>query len=130
MSIIKEKLIKYVISYITHYNLEMENTPLKILDFLIGKVINDNLIIARVDGILNNFVYKYKNFYKLIFSNLSNCIDNIENDRITKDMDIEREEKNRYDIIIIDSNYLEETDFEISIKINKVLKKMVYYFYS
>ena len=95
MSIIKEKLIKYVISYITHYNLEMENTPLKILDFFnCGKVINDNLIIARVDGILNNFVYKYKNFYKLIFSNLSNCIDNIENDMDNKRyMDIEREEK-------------------------------------
>ena len=154
MSIIKQKIIDNVISYITHFNLEMEHKPLKILDFFYcGKIIKDNLIIGKIDGIINTFVYKYKNFYKDSFPNISCCIDKIEgndkNDNNTNNntnntnndtknntnntnndslivkskMSFELREKNRYDIIIIDSAYLQETNFELSINLNKIIKK-------
>ena len=139
MSIIKQKIIDNVISYITHFNLEMENKPLKILDFFYcGEIIKDNLIIGKIDGIINTFVYKYKNFYKDSFPNISCCINKIEgndkNDNNTNNtnndslivkskMSFELREKNRYDIIIIDSDYLQETNFELSINLNKIIKK-------
>ena len=143
MSIIKQKIIDNVISYITHFNLEMENKPLKILDFFYcGEIIKDNLIIGKIDGIINTFVYKYKNFYKDSFPNISCCINKIKgndkNDNNTKNntnnsnndslivkskMSFELREKNRYDIIIIDSDYLQETNFELSINLNKIIKK-------
>jgi len=143
MSIIKQKIIDNVISYITHFNLEMENKPLKILDFFYcGEIIKDNLIIGKIDGIINTFVYKYKNFYKDSFPNISCCINKIEgndkNDNNTNNdtnntnndslivkskMSFELREKNRYDIIIIDSDYLQDTNFELSINLNKIIKK-------